>query len=117
MNIIYSSIMLPILISLLLMMISFSISKKSFNDREKSSSFECGFDPLSSSRIPFSINFFLISIIFLIFDIEIALILPILTSKNLNSDWMQFMTAMLFFMILIWGLYYEWFMESLDWID
>jgi NADH-ubiquinone oxidoreductase chain 3 len=66
------------IISIVVIYLASILSKKSLNDREKTSPFECGFDPINSSRLPFSIRFFLIAIIFLIFDVEIALILPII---------------------------------------
>nr|QIC20366.1 NADH dehydrogenase subunit 3 [Oreogeton sp. DY-2020] len=102
-------------ISLVVMMLASILSKKAISDREKNSPFECGFDPKSSSRLPFSLRFFLIAIIFLIFDVEIALILPmiiILKYSNLTT-WM--LTSMLFILILLIGLYHEWNQGALNW--
>nr|AJF94307.1 NADH dehydrogenase subunit 3 [Corizus sp. 'albomarginatus'] len=103
------------MISLSLMMLCTIISKKTILDREKMSPFECGFDPKSKARMPFSLQFFLIAVLFLIFDIEIAIILPmIITLKTSNiMYWSSTMT--MFIMVLIMGLYYEWKNGMLEW--
>nr|YP_009727750.1 NADH dehydrogenase subunit 3 [Rhinoestrus usbekistanicus]QHX99788.1 NADH dehydrogenase subunit 3 [Rhinoestrus usbekistanicus] len=102
-------------ISLMVMMIASILSKKSLIDREKSSPFECGFDPKSSSRLPFSLRFFLITIIFLIFDVEIALILPIIIIMNYSNLIMWTSTTIMFLLILLIGLYHEWNQGMLTW--
>jgi len=51
-------------------------------DSEKASPFECGFDPVGVRRVPFCIKFFLVSIIFLVFDVEVTLLLPALYSST-----------------------------------
>nr|WRO45292.1 NADH dehydrogenase subunit 3 [Phyllothelys breve] len=103
------------MISSIIMTLTNFLSKKNIEDREKNSPFECGFDPSSSSRLPFSLRFFLIAIIFLIFDVEIALILP-MTIITFSSNMMVWTTtSMLFIMILIIGLYHEWNQGSLEW--
>nr|ARH54396.1 NADH dehydrogenase subunit 3 [Harmonia quadripunctata] len=91
------------------------ISKKTFKDREKSSPFECGFDPKNSARLPFSIHFFLITLIFLIFDVEITLILPFIYSMNSSNILSLMMMFLLFLSILILGLYHEWNQGALNW--
>nr|ASY98423.1 NADH dehydrogenase subunit 3 [Neodanuria bolauana] len=102
-------------ISFIIMILTNFLSKKIIEDREKSSPFECGFDPISSSRLPFSLRFFLIAIIFLIFDVEITLILP-MTIIPFNSNIISWMwTSNMFLMILIIGLYHEWNQGSLEW--
>nr|ARH54383.1 NADH dehydrogenase subunit 3 [Gastrallus laevigatus] len=103
------------IISMMMMMMNNIISKKTFKDREKSSPFECGFDPKSSPRVPFSLHFFLIAIIFIVFDIEIALLLPmIITMKMINI--LKYSTLYIFFItILIIGVYHEWNQGMLNW--
>nr|ASY98606.1 NADH dehydrogenase subunit 3 [Haania vitalisi] len=100
----------------IIMMITNIMAKKNIEDREKNSPFECGFDPFTSARIPFSLRFFLIAMIFLIFDVEIALILPmpILFSHSNILTWS--ITSILFLIILIIGLFHEWSEGSLNWI-
>nr|AYQ18976.1 NADH dehydrogenase subunit 3 [Scymninae sp. 4 ACP-2013] len=102
------------IINIVMMIINF-ISKKTFKDREKNSPFECGFDPKNSARLPFSLQFFLITLIFLIFDIEITLIIPFLFTMNLTNLMNYSMIIFLFIFILLIGLYHEWNKGALNW--
>nr|AVN67830.1 NADH dehydrogenase subunit 3 [Ischnoptera sp. B084] len=107
--------MMIMMIASIVMLLATLLSKKSIEDREKSSPFECGFDPKSSARLPFSLRFFLIAMIFLIFDVEIALLLPmtiLMNSSNIKS-WITVSTV--FLVILLIGLYHEWNQGSLEW--
>nr|QLY89710.1 NADH dehydrogenase subunit 3 [Sialis fuliginosa] len=105
------------IISLLMMVIASILSKKSFFDREKSSPFECGFDPKTSARLPFSLRFFLIAVIFLIFDVEIALLLPLILIINISNIFIWSFMSFMFVMILLLGLYHEWNQGALEWAE
>lgn len=83
---------------------------------EKISSFECGFNPIYYKRMPFSIRFFLITVIFLIFDIEIVLLLPIIFSLIISNYLVWFFSRLIFIIILIVGLLYEWKNGVLNWL-
>nr|YP_009532929.1 NADH dehydrogenase subunit 3 [Eumantispa harmandi]AMW67936.1 NADH dehydrogenase subunit 3 [Eumantispa harmandi]AYG51264.1 NADH dehydrogenase subunit 3 [Eumantispa harmandi] len=106
-----------ILIAIITMLIASILSKKSFYDREKNSPFECGFDPKSSARMPFSLHFFLIAIIFLIFDVEIALLLPSILTLNFSNINMWILSLSFFIFILLLGLYHEWNQGALNWTN
>nr|UKE80170.1 NADH dehydrogenase subunit 3 [Pyrota palpalis] len=103
------------MISALMLLIVSMISKKTFIDREKSSPFECGFDPFSSARLPFSLHFFLIAVIFLIFDVEITLLFPMIMSLKTSSLASYFIILMIFILILLLGLFHEWKQGALNW--
>nr|YP_009537902.1 NADH dehydrogenase subunit 3 [Limenitis elwesi]AYN60632.1 NADH dehydrogenase subunit 3 [Limenitis elwesi] len=117
MNLLIMTSFIMIIIANIFLMISFILSKKSFLDREKCSPFECGFDPKSIARIPFSLHFFLITVIFLIFDVEIALIFPMIPSF-LNVNFINWFKISFFFIImLLIGLYHEWNQNMLNWTN
>nr|WNV22561.1 NADH dehydrogenase subunit 3 [Psylliodes hospes] len=112
--------MLSMLISailIILIMLLNLISKKTFYDREKSSPFECGFDPSSHARLPFSLHFFLIAIIFLIFDVEITLLLPLILTLKISNIWNYSYILTIFIIILLLGLYHEWNQGALNWTN
>nr|UFP91245.1 NADH dehydrogenase subunit 3 [Lucanus kanoi kanoi] len=103
------------IITLVMMSASSILSKKSLMDREKASPFECGFDPKSSSRLPFSLQFFLIAIIFLIFDVEITLLIPLIPVITLTKIVNMVVIMAIYIIILLMGLYHEWKQGALNW--
>nr|YP_010154883.1 NADH dehydrogenase subunit 3 [Melanophila acuminata]QQX28202.1 NADH dehydrogenase subunit 3 [Melanophila acuminata] len=115
MMMIFSISMILLALTMIVMTLASILSKKTFSDREKNSPFECGFDPKSSARLPFSLQFFLIAVIFLIFDVEITLLMPlIITMKTCNI--MNYLSVSFFFLIiLLIGLYHEWNQGALNW--
>nr|QEQ13469.1 NADH dehydrogenase subunit 3 [Xenopus victorianus] len=86
-------------------------------DMEKLSPYECGFDPLGSARLPFSMRFFLIAILFLLFDLEIALLLPSPWAVQLNTPNIVILWAALILTLLTLGLIYEWLQGGLEWAE
>nr|WDE83522.1 NADH dehydrogenase subunit 3 [Empidonax minimus] len=86
-------------------------------DSEKLSPYECGFDPLGSARLPFSIRFFLVAILFLLFDLEIALLLPLPWATQLQYPLTTLMWATAMLLLLTLGLVYEWSQGGLEWAE
>nr|YP_010036182.1 NADH dehydrogenase subunit 3 [Blackfordia virginica]QQW46711.1 NADH dehydrogenase subunit 3 [Blackfordia virginica] len=117
MRIDYQIILLIIIFSVVLSTIiataSFLLTDKT-PDKEKVSVYECGFDPFHSPGKPFSIRFFLIAILFLVFDLEISYLFPWSCCTNLISIKGQTI-VILFLIILTLGLIYEWIKGGLEW--
>nr|DAC76824.1 TPA_asm: NADH dehydrogenase subunit 3 [Pseudomyrmex particeps] len=102
-----------IMIPLFLLMINLMLTKNSMS-REKKSPFECGFDPLSTSRIPMSTQFFLVGLVFLVFDVEITMLIPmIMMMKNFSIH--MILSGSFFIMILIGGILFEYLEQSIEW--
>nr|AXI98642.1 NADH dehydrogenase subunit 3 [Pseudoniphargus morenoi] len=103
-------------ISVIIMLLSMTVGKKTTKFNEKLSPFECGFDPFKKARVPFSLRFFLITILFLIFDVEVAILLP-LGLFSLDLAHFSYFTVLVIMMILILGLFHEWNQGALNWLN
>nr|YP_009330796.1 NADH dehydrogenase subunit 3 [Batagur trivittata]APD80702.1 NADH dehydrogenase subunit 3 [Batagur trivittata] len=86
-------------------------------DNEKLSPYECGFDPLKAARPLFSIRFFLVAILFLLFDLEIALLLPLPWAIQLPHPTYTLTWAFIIMLLLALGLLYEWVQGGLEWAE
>jgi len=113
----YVPIVLLLIISIILSTIIFFLSFfVAFQkpDNEKTSAYECGFDPFDDARGKFDIRFYLVAILFIIFDLEISFLFPwalILNKVNLFG----FATMSVFLVILTIGFIYEWRKGALEW--
>jgi len=83
-------------------------------DPEKLSAYECGFEAFNDSRMEFDVRFYLVAILFIIFDLEIAFLFPWAISLG-NIGVLGFWSMMIFLFILTIGFVYEWKKGALDW--
>jgi len=114
----YLSIIIFILLSCFIACFTVALSlflRRSVIDPEKLSAYECGFNPFDDARQTFNISFYLIAMLFIIFDVEVALLIPlILVLQDLTLTGFYFVN--LFFLILSISLIYEWKREALEWV-
>merc|ERR1712029_572530 len=98
---------ISLILSMLVLRLGRLFSKKSVFIIEKISPFECGFNPKFNARLPFTLRFFLTSIIFIIFDVELVLMFPFLIRLNFYNNIITITLISLFLLILILGLFHE----------
>ena len=103
---------LSIVLSSIVFLLSYLISTKSA-DVEKLTAYECGFNPFEDSRGEFDIRFYIVAILFLIFDLEISFLFPFSVSIN-NLENVTFFSMLYFLFILTIGFFYEWKKGALD---
>tara|TARA_Y100000590_G_C15162611_1_gene804152 strand:+ start:143 stop:511 length:369 start_codon:yes stop_codon:yes gene_type:complete len=104
---------ITIILSIGFVVINFIFSPKN-PDPEKLSAYECGFDAFNDSRMEFDIRFYLVAILFIIFDLEIAFLFPWAISLG-NLGALGFWSMMIFLLVLTVGFIYEWKKGALDW--
>jgi NADH-quinone oxidoreductase subunit A len=112
---------LPILIflgiavgmTMMILMASFMVARQR-PDTEKLSPYECGFDPFEDTRGRFDVRFYLVAILFIIFDLEVAFLFPWAVSLG-NIGMFGFWSMMFFLAILTIGFIYEWKKGALEW--
>ena len=113
----YLSIIIFLFVSLGLsvgfIVLNFLFSPKN-PDPEKLSAYECGFEAFGDSRMEFDVRFYLVAILFIIFDLEIAFLFPWAISLG-NLGPLGFWSMMVFLLILTIGFIYEWKKGALDW--
>ena len=113
----YLSIVIFIFVALTLsvgfILLNYLFSPKN-PDPEKLSAYECGFEAFGDSRMEFDVRFYLVAILFIIFDLEIAFLFPwAISLGNLGS--LGFWSMMIFLFVLTIGFVYEWKKGALDW--
>nr|YP_004221842.1 NADH dehydrogenase subunit 3 [Brachyhypopomus occidentalis]BAJ54422.1 NADH dehydrogenase subunit 3 [Brachyhypopomus occidentalis] len=116
MNLILMISLISFTLSLILAALSFWLPQMT-QDADKLSPYESGFDPLGSARLPFSLRFFLVAILFLLFDLEIALLLPLPWANQACEPLSAFLWAVAILIILTLGLIHEWVQGGLEWAE
>jgi len=97
----------------LIVALSFVFTSRTF-DPEKTAAYECGFDPFDDARSRFDIKFYLVCILFIIFDLEISYLFPWSLTLG-ETGFFGFFSMMVFLFILTVGFIYEWYKGALDW--
>ncbi len=100
-------------VSTALLLVPFIISGRE-RDKEKLSTYECGFEPFGNARGKFDIRFYLVGILFIIFDLEIAFLFPWAVTLG-TTGLIGFYSMLVFLTVLTVGFVYEWFKGALEW--
>ncbi len=106
-------IMVGILVGLLPIIIGYFISPKHPN-AAKLSPYECGFTPFEDARLPFDVRYYLVAILFILFDLETAFLVPWAVVLR-QIGWFGFSSMMFFLALLLIGFIYEWKKGALEW--
>lgn len=110
---IFIFLILSLFLSILIFILSFSLIKQK-DDLEKLTAYECGFNPYDDARKIFDVKFYLVAILFIIFDLEAVFIFPWVLTLSSNFSW-GFWTMIEFLVELVIGFIYIWCSDALEW--
>jgi NADH-quinone oxidoreductase subunit A len=113
----YSNILVFFIFSLLLsaiiILLSYLLASQQ-SDNEKLSAYECGFTPFDDARNKFDVKFYVVAILFIVFDLEVSLLFPWVAAVDTIST-VAYWSVFVFLVILTIGFIYEWIKGALDW--
>jgi len=110
---IFSYFLFFVIIGFILFFLSFLLVYQKPNN-EKQSAYECGFNPFGDARAKFEVRYYLVAILFIIFDLELLFLFPWVICFN-YLNWFGIYSMVFFLFILTLGFVYEWFCGALDW--
>ena len=110
---IFIFLILSLFLSILIFTLSFSLIKQK-DDLEKLTAYECGFNPYDDARKIFDVKFYLVAILFIIFDLEAVFVFPWVLTLSSNFSW-GFWTMIEFLVELVIGFIYIWCSDALEW--
>ncbi len=106
-------IILSLILCVILLLLSYILGEKNY-DNEKISAYECGFNPFEDTNKKFDVRFYLVGILFIIFDLEVMFLFPWSLSLSYTNV-IGFITGIIFIVILTVGLVYELKKKAMDW--
>lgn len=110
---IFVYVLISAVISLVVFLLSYILASQSY-DAEKLSAYECGFQPFEDARNKFDIKFYLVAILFIIFDLEVSYLFPWAIYLNV-IDLQGYWWMIAFLLLLTVGFVYEWRKGALNW--
>lgn len=110
---IFIYLIFAIVLSCIILILSYVFAVQT-TDSEKMSAYECGFSPFEDARLKFDVKFYLVAILFIIFDLEVSFLFPWVSILGKTAE-LSYLPMMLFLIILTIGFIYEWVKGALDW--
>ena len=113
MTLLFSYIILLLVVVAALLGLTY-VANISTYEYEKRSAYECGFEPFGDARSFFDAHFYIIGLLFIIFDLEVVFLIPLVVEIE-NTTTHEYLGFIIFMFILLFGFYYEWSLGLLSW--